>query len=81
MYNVGNLHIITKLQKILKSGAVNQLQNGRIIITEWGTYYKKGRFITKSDRHYKLGIELLQSGAGNSLENRSIVIAKYGSYH
>ena len=45
-YKIGQLCIITKGQKILKSGAVNPLQNGVIIITQRGMYYKKGRFIT-----------------------------------
>ena len=35
-----------KGQKILKSGAVNPLQNGVIIIAQRSMYYKKGRFIT-----------------------------------
>ena len=45
-YKIGQLCIITKGQKILKSGAVNPLQNGVIIIAQRGMYYKKCRFIT-----------------------------------
>ena len=45
-YKIGQLRIITKGQKILKSGAVNPLQNGVIIIAQRGMYYKKCRFIT-----------------------------------
>ena len=53
--------MITKGQKILKSGAVNPLQNMTFIITQRDMYYKKGRFITKWDRYYKLGREIVQS--------------------
>ena len=63
-YKVGKLRIITKGQKILKSRAVNPLQNGVIIITQRGIYYKKSRFTTKWTRYYKLGQELSQSAAG-----------------
>ena len=45
-YKIGQLRIIPKGQKILKSGAVNPLQNGVIIIAQRSMYYKKGRFIT-----------------------------------
>ena len=45
-YEIGQQHIITEAQKILKSGEVNPLQNGVIIITQRGMYYKKSRFIT-----------------------------------
>ena len=45
-YKIEQLCIITKWQKILKSGAVNPLQNGVIIIAQRSMYYKKGRFIT-----------------------------------
>ena len=45
-YKIGQLRILTKGQKILKSGAVNPLQNGVIIIAQKGMYYKKCRFIT-----------------------------------
>ena len=40
---------------MLESGAVYPLQNGAIIITQRGIYYRKVRFITKWDRYYKLG--------------------------
>ena len=45
-YKIGQLRIITKGQKILKSGAVNPLQNGVVIIALRGMHYKKSRFIT-----------------------------------
>ena len=45
-YKIGQLCIFIKGQKILKSGAVNPLQNGVIIIAQKSMYYKKGRFIT-----------------------------------
>ena len=45
-YKIGQLCIIRKGQKILKSGAVNPLQNRVIIISQRSMYYKKGRFIT-----------------------------------
>ena len=67
--------------KTLKTGAVNPLQNGEIIIRQRGMYYKKGCFITKWDRYYKLGQELLQSGAGNLLQSGLIVIAKKDRYY
>ena len=41
-YKVGQLRIITKKQMILKSSAVNPLQNEVIIITQRGMYYRKG---------------------------------------
>ena len=63
-YKVGQLRIITKGQKILKSRAVNQLQNEVIIIEQRDMYYRKGRFTTKWTRYYKLGQELSQSAAG-----------------
>ena len=63
-YKVGQLRIITKGQKILKSRAVNQLQNEVIIIKQRDMYYRKGRFTTKWTRYYKLGQELSQSAAG-----------------
>ena len=44
---------------LLQSGVVNSLQSGTIIITQRGMYYKKGCFITKWDRYYKLE-QLLQ---------------------
>ena len=71
----------SKGQKILKSAAVNPLQNGAIIITQRGMYYKKGHFITKWDSYNKFGQELLQSWAGNPLQSGSIVIAKCGRYY
>ena len=80
-YKVGQLHIITKGQKILKSRAVNPLQNEVIIITQRGMYYRKSRFTTKLTRYYKLGQELSQSAAGNSLQSGSIIIAKCGRYY
>ena len=45
-YKIGQLRIITKGQKILKSRVVNPLQNGVINIAERGMYYKKDYFIT-----------------------------------
>ena len=45
-YKIGQLRIITKGQKILKSRVVNPLQNGVINIAERGMYYKKDCFIT-----------------------------------
>ena len=63
-YKVGQLRIITRGQTILKSRAVNPLQNEVIIITQRGMYYKKSRFTTKWTRYYKLGQELSQSAAG-----------------
>ena len=45
-YKIGQLRILTKGLKILKSGAVNPLQSGVIITSQRGMYYKKGRFIT-----------------------------------
>ena len=80
-YKVGQLCVITKGQEILKSGAVDSLQSGTIIITQRDMYYKKGCFITKWERYYKLGQELLQSGACNLLHSRSIVIAKWSRYY
>ena len=66
---------------MLESGAVYPLQNGAIIITQRGIYYRKVRFITKWDRYYKLGQELSQSAAGSSLQSGSIITAKCGSYY
>ena len=80
-YKVGQLRFITKGQKILKSGTVNPSQYKAIIITQRSKYYKKGHFITKWDRYYKLGQELLQSGAGNSLQSGSIIVVKCGRYY
>ena len=45
-YKVGQLRIITKGQKILKSRAVNPLQNEVIIITQRYMYYRKGASIS-----------------------------------
>ena len=39
---VRQLHITKKGEKILKSGAVNPLQNEIIIVTKRGMYYRKG---------------------------------------
>ena len=41
-YKVGQLRIITKRQKMLKSRAVNPLQDEVIIITQRSIYYRKG---------------------------------------
>ena len=54
-YKVGQLRIITKEQKVLKSRAVDPLQNEVIIITQMGRYYRKGCFTTKLTRYCKLG--------------------------
>ena len=80
-YKVGQLRIIIKGQKILKSRAVNPFQNEVIIITQRGMYYRRGRFTTMLTRYYKLGQELSQSVAGNSLQSGSIIIAKCGRYY
>ena len=64
-YKVGQLRIITKGQKILKSRAVNPLQNEVIIITQRGMYHWKSRFTTKWTRYNKLVQELSQSAACN----------------
>ena len=63
-YKVGQLRIIPKGQKILKSRAVNPLQNVVIVITQREMYYRKGGFTTKWTRYYKLGQKLSQSAAG-----------------
>ena len=78
---MGQLHIIIKGQKILKSRAVNPFQNEVIIITQRGMYYRKGSFTTKLTRYFKLGQELSQSPAGDSLQSRSIIIAKCVRYY
>ena len=73
-YKVGQLRIITKGQKILKSRAVNPLQNEVIIITQRGMYYRKGRFTTKWTRYFTKCSRL-------SLQSGSIIIAKCGRYY
>ena len=80
-YKVGQLCVITKGQKIIKSGAVNPLQNEATIITQRGLYYRKRRFTAKWNRYYKLDQELSQSEAGSSLQSGSIIIAKCGRYY
>ena len=93
-YKVGQLRIITKVQKVLKSRAVNPLQNEVIIITKMGMYYRKGRFTTKLTRycklgksfhkvqqviHYKVGQSLLQNVIGIIKLNK--FIAKWDNYY
>ena len=80
-FKVGQLRVITKRQEKLQSGTVNLWQSGTIVITMRDVYYKKGSFIAKWGRYYKLGPELLESGLGNLLQSGSIVIAKWGRYY
>ena len=77
-YKAGQLRIITMGQEILKSGAVNPLQNDAIIIIKKDMYYRKGRLTTKWNRYYKLGQELSRSAAGNSLQSGLVIIGKCG---
>ena len=55
-------------------------QSRAIVITMSDIYYKRGNFIAKWGRYYKLGPELLENGVGNVLLSGIIIIAKWGNY-
>ena len=90
---IGQLPVITKGQKILKNRAVNPLQNGVIIITQRGRFYKKrplyysgtgignwGKSYCKVGQvsHFKVGQSLLQCVVG--IIKWCTFIAKWDNY-
>ena len=85
-YKAGHLRITTMGQEILKSGAVNPLQNDAIIIIQNGMYYRKGRLTTKWNRYYKLGKsfhevqQVIHYKVGQSLLESVVGVIMYNNF-